>query len=261
VKLFVPALVVPVAVVFVIYFWRHTRTPDGPVSWRYKVVHSFPHDREAFTEGLVFDDGVLFEGTGLPGHSQLRKVQLQTGNVLKAHKLPDKLFGEGVTVYKDRIIQLTFRSNVGFVYDKKSFALLRKFHYPTEGWGITHNDKYLIMSDGTPMLYFLNPETFEQVNRKMVFDRDKPVWGLNELEYVQSQVYANVWPTKRIVRIDPETCKVVGWIDMKGILSPADRTGAEDVLNGIAYDAAGRRLFVTGKFWSKLFQIKLIRAR
>jgi glutamine cyclotransferase len=260
VKLFVPALIVLAAVVFAL-FRLHAGTPDAPTSWRYKVVNSFAHDREAFTQGLVFDDGVLFEGTGLNGHSQLRKVDLKTGNVLQEHKLPDEFFGEGITIYKDRIVQLTYQSNVGLVYDKNSFEMLREFHYPTEGWGITHNDKYLIMSDGTPMLYFLDPETFEQVNRKMVFDRDKPVWGLNELEYVEGQIYANVWPTNRIVRIDPETCKVVGWIDMEGLLSLTNPTGAEDVLNGIAYDAANGRLFVTGKFWSKLFEIKLIHAK
>jgi glutamine cyclotransferase len=235
--------------------------PDAPTSWCYKIVNSFAHDREAFTQGLVFEDGVLFEGTGLPGRSQLRKVELQTGNVQQKHKLPDEFFGEGVTIYKDRIIQLTYQSHVGFVYDKNSLDLLREFHYPTEGWGITHNGKYLIMSDGTPMLYFLDPETFEQVNRMMVFDQDKPVWGLNELEYVEGQIYANVWPTERIVRIEPETCKVAGWINMEGLLNPGDRTGAEDVLNGIAYDTASGRLFVTGKCWSKLFEIKLIAAK
>ncbi len=260
VKLFVLALVVLAVVIFVL-FWLHVKVPDAPTSWRFEVVNSFPHDRQAFTQGLVFEDGVLFEGTGLQGHSKLRKVELQTGNVLQEHELPDEFFGEGITIYEDRIIQLTFRSKVGFVYDKNSFDLLRKFHYPTEGWGITHNGEHLIMSDGTPMLYFLDPETFEQVNRTMVFDRDKPVWGLNELEYVEGQVYANVWPTERIVRIDPQTCKVVGWINMEGLLSLADPTGNEDVLNGIAYDATNGRLFVTGKFWSKLFEIELIAAR
>jgi glutamine cyclotransferase len=248
------------AAIFVL-FRLHDGTPDVPTSWRYKIVNSFPHDREAFTQGLVFEEGVLFEGTGLHGRSRLRKVELQTGSVLQEHKLPDEFFGEGITIYKDRIVQLTYQSHVGFVYDKNSFNLLREFHYPTEGWGITHNGKYLIMSDGTPMLYFLNPETFEQVNRMMVFDQGEPLWGLNELEYVQGQIYANVWPTERIAQIEAETCKVTGWIDMEGILSPGDQTGAEDVLNGIAYDAANGRLFVTGKCWSKLFEIKLIAAK
>lgn len=260
VKLFVPALVVSCAAVF-IAFKLHSNHPDTPTLWRYKVVNAFPHDRQAFTQGLVFEDGVLFEGTGLCGRSQLRKVALLTGDVLQQHSLPDEFFGEGITIFGDRIIQLTFQSNVGFVYDKSSFDLLRQFHYPTEGWGLTHDSKQLIMSDGTPMLYFLDPETFEQVNRMMVFDQDKAVWGLNELEYVEGLIYANVWPTDRIVRIEPETGKVVGWIDMKRLLSPQDRNGSEDVLNGIAYDPAGRRLFVTGKCWSKLFEIKLIAAK
>jgi glutamine cyclotransferase len=257
VKLFVPALVVIAAGVF-IAFRLYGKNPDAPVSLRYEIVNTYPHDRQAFTQGLVFEDGVLFEGTGLNGRSQLRKAELKTGNVLKQYKLPDEFFGEGITIFEGRVIQLTFRSNVGFVYDKDSFNLLREFHYPTEGWGLTHDDTHLIMTDGTPMLYFLNPQTFEQVNRKMVFDRDKPVWGLNELEYVEGIIYANVWPTERIVQIDPATCKVVGWIDMEGLLKPEDRNGKEDVLNGIAYDPAGGRLFVTGKFWSKLFEIKLV---
>ncbi len=260
VKLFVPALVVLCAVVFVA-FKLHVGNPDAPTSWRYTVVNTFPHDRQAFTQGLVLESGVLFEGTGLCGRSQLRKVELLTGDVLQQHNLPDEFFGEGVTIFGDRIIQLTFQSNVGFVYDKSSFDLLRQFHYPTEGWGLTHDGKQLIMSDGTPMLYFLDPETFEQVNRMMVFDQDKPVWGLNELEYIEGRVYANVWPTDRIVQIEPGTGKVVGWIDMKGLLGPQDRNGSEDVLNGIAYDPAGRQLFVTGKLWSKLFEVKLIRAK
>lgn len=256
VKLFVPALVVLAVGVFVV-FRLYEKNPDAPVSLRYEIVNTYPHDGQAFTEGLVFEDGVLFESTGLTGSSQLRKVELNTGNTLQQYKLPDEFFGEGITIFGDRIIQLTFRSNVGFVYDKNSFALLREFHYPTEGWGLTHNDTHLIMSDGTPMLYFLDPQTLEQVNRKMVFDQDKPIWGLNELEYVEGIIYANVWPTERIVQIDPETCKVVGSADMEGLLIPEDCNGKEDVLNGIAYDPAGRRLFVTGKFWSKLFEIKV----
>jgi len=257
VKLFVPALIVLCAAILVA-FKLHNRNPHALASWRYKVVNTFPHDRQAFTQGLVFENGVVYEGTGLCGRSQLRKVELRTGNVLQQHSLPDKFFGEGITIFGDRIIQLTFQSNVGFVYDKSSFELLRKFHYPTEGWGLTHDGKQLIMSDGTPMLYFLDPETFEQVHRMMVFDQDKPVWGLNELEYIEGLVYANVWPTDRIVQIEPQTGKVVGWIDMKGLLSPQDHNGSEDVLNGIAYDPASRRLFVTGKLWSKLFEVKLV---
>jgi len=172
--------------------------------------------------------------------------------------LSDEFFGEGITVYGDNIIQLTFRSNVGFVYDKNSFELLQQFNYQTEGWGITHNGKHLIMSDGTPMLYFLDPETFALNHKIMVSEQDAPVWGLNELEYVVGQIYANIWPTKRIARIVPETGRVIGWIDMTGLLTGQDHNEPVDVLNGIAYDPANKRLFVTGKFWPKLFEIKLI---
>ncbi|OHB79838.1 MAG: glutamine cyclotransferase [Planctomycetes bacterium RBG_16_55_9] len=226
--------------------------------WTYKIVNTFDHDRQAFTQGLVFENGVLYEGTGIPGRSELRKVELETGAVLQKYKLPDPFFGEGITIHKGRIIQLTYQSNVGFVYDKESFELLREFSYSTEGWGITHNGAQLIMSDGTPMLYFLDPETLTQINRVMVLEQDTPVWGLNELEYVNGEIYANVWPTERIVRIVPETGKVVGWIDMKGLLAPDDSGEKLDVLNGIAYDPDNNRLFMTGKFWPKLFEIKLI---
>jgi len=259
-KLFVPALVVVCAAVLIAFKLR-VGHPDAPTFWRYRVVNTFPHDPQAWTQGLVFEDGFLFEGTGLPGRSQLRKVELRTGNVLQQRSLRDEFFGEGITIWSSRIIQLTYQSRVGFVYDKESFEPLREFHYPTEGWGLTHDGKRLIMSDGTPMLYFLDPETLERTNRMMVFDGHDPVWGLNELEYVDGLVYANIWPTDRIARIEPASGKVVGWIDMTGLLSQQDRRGSEDVLNGIAYDPAGRRLFVTGKLWSKLFEIKLVAAK
>lgn len=256
-KLSIPAVLILTVVVSVLA-WRYLKNTDDSEVWTYKIVNTFDHDREAFTQGLVFENGILYEGTGIPGRSELRKVELQTGEVLQKYKLPDKFFGEGITIYKDRIIQLTYQSNVGFVYDKDSFELLQEFSYPTEGWGITHNGTHLIMSDGTPMLYFLDPETYTQINRMMVFEEDRPVWGLNELEYVNGEIYANVWPTERIVRIVPETCKVVGWIDMKGLLTSEERGEEVDVFNGIAYDPDNNRLFMTGKFWPKLFEIKLI---
>ena len=234
---------------------------DNPVAWTYKLVNTFAHDPKAFTQGLVFEDGVLYEGTGLPGKSELRKVELETGNVLQKHKLPDEFFGEGITIYGDRIIQLTLESKVGFVYDKNTFEKLEEFNYLTEGWGLTHDGKYLIMSDGTPMLYFLDLETFKQDHKIMVLDQDSPVWGLNELEYIDGQIYANVWPTERIVRIEPETGEVIGWIDTEGILAPEDHSDPVDVFNGIAYDPAGGRLFVTGKFYPKLYEIKLVPAK
>jgi len=248
------------AVVFVL-FSLDSKSPDVSGTYTYKVINTFPHDRKAFTQGLVFEDGVLYEGTGLSGRSTLRKVELETGNVLQTRKLSGEFFGEGITIYESHIIQLTFLSNTGFVYNKDTFELVREFNYPTQGWGITHNGRHLIMSDGTPILYFLDPETFDRVRWIKVCDRDVPVWGLNELEYVQGQIYANVWPTERIARIAPETGQVLGWIDMKGLLARQDYTGYEDVLNGVAYDKERDRLFVTGKLWPKLFEIKLIPAK
>lgn len=259
-KLFITGFIVLLAAVIVSFFLLF-RNPDTPARWTYKVVNTFTHDPKAFTQGLVFDGGFLYEGTGLNGRSELRKVELETGNVLKTYKLPDEFFGEGITIYGDRIIQLTYQSNVGFVYNKETFELLRQFNYPTEGWGLTHDGEYLIMSDGTPMLYFLDFETFAQSHKVMVLDQESPVWGLNELEYIDGQIYANVWPTERIVRIEPDTGEVIGWIDIEGILAPEDHSEPVDVFNGIAYDAAKRRLFVTGKFYPKLYEIKLIRAK
>jgi glutamine cyclotransferase len=239
-------------------FFIYSNNADASTAWTYEVIKTYPHDREAFTQGLVYENGFLYEGTGLKKRSQLRKVELQTGKVLQKYELPDEYFGEGITIFDDKIIQLTYKSHVGFVYDKETFELLKEFNYPTEGWGITHNGTHLIMSDGTPMLHFLDPETFEQIRNVMVFDKDEPVWGLNELEFIEGQIYANVWQKDRIVRIEPLTCKVTGWIDLKGLLTAEERNEKEDVLNGIAYDPNDKRLFVTGKRWPKLFEIKLI---
>jgi glutamine cyclotransferase len=259
-KLFIPgfiALFVVAFVCFLIFF----KNPGTPERWTYKVINTFAHDTKAFTQGLVFEDGFLYEGTGLYGKSELRKVELETGNVLQQHKLADEFFGEGITIFGDRIIQLTLESKIGFVYNKETFELLHEFSYPTEGWGLTNDGRHLIMSDGTPMLYFLDTETFAQSHKIMVLDQDSPVWGLNELEYIDGQIYANVWPTERIVKIEPETGRVIGWIDVEGILAPQDYSEPVDVLNGIAYDPANRRLFVTGKFYPKLYEIKLIPAK
>ena len=200
----------------------------------------------------------MFEGTGLYGRSTLRRVELETGAIVQIRELPDQFFGEGVTIYGSKIIQLTWQSNVGFVYDKDSFELLQEFDYTTEGWGITYNGERLIMSDGTSILYFLDPETLEEIGRIEVCDNDGPVTRLNELEYVQGEIYANVWRTDHIARISPQTGEVVGWIELKGLLSAEDYTEPIDVLNGIAYDAEDDRLFVTGKLWPKLFEIELV---
>jgi glutamine cyclotransferase len=226
--------------------------------YSYNIVNTYPHDPDAFTQGLVFEDGVLYEGTGLLGHSTLRRVELETGAILQIRELPDQFFGEGITIYGNEVIQLTWRSNVGFVYDKNSFELLQEFNYSTEGWGITHDGEHLIMSDGTSTLHFLDPQTFEEISQLAVFDNDGPVTRLNELEYVRGEIYANVWQTDRIARIAPGTGRVIGWIDLEELLSEEDRNEPVDVLNGIAYDVNTDRLFVTGKLWPKLFEIELI---
>ena len=226
--------------------------------YTYNVISTYPHDRNAFTQGLVFEDGVLYEGTGGYGHSTLRRVELDTGDILQIRELSAQFFGEGITIYGDRIIQLTWKSNIGFAYDKGSFELLQEFNYSTEGWGITHDGERLIMSDGTATLHFLNPQTFEVIGQLEVFDKDGPVTRLNELEYIKGEIYANVWQTDRIARITPETGQVTGWIELEGLLTIEDRLEPVDVLNGIAYDAKTDRLFVTGKWWPKLFEIELI---
>jgi glutamine cyclotransferase len=185
-------------------------------------------------------------------------VELETGAILQIRELPDQFFGEGITIYGDKIIQLTWKSHIGFVYDKSSFESLQEFNYPTEGWGITHDGEHLIMSDGTSTLHFLDPQTFEEISQLEVFDDHGAVTKLNELEYVQGEIYANVWQTDRIARISPGTGRVIGWIDLEGLLTVEDFTEPVDVLNGIAYDADTDRLFVTGKLWPKLFEIELI---
>ena len=226
--------------------------------YTYNITNIYPHDRNAFTQGLVFEDGFLYEGTGLYGQSSLRKVELETGDVLQIYELPEQFFCDGITIYGSKIIQLTWREHVGFVYDKDTFELLDEFNYPTEGWGITHDGERLIMSDGTSTLHFLDTQTFEKIGEIQVFDNYGPVTGLNELEYVEGEIYANVWQTDRIAIISPETGRVVAWIDLGGLLTEEDRRQPVDVLNGIAYDTETERLFVTGKLWPKLFEIKVV---
>lgn len=230
---------------------------SGPVrpDFTYRVVHTYPHDSSAFTQGLIFDGGFLYESTGEYGMSSLRKVELETGRVLRIRHLPEHLFGEGITLSRGRIIQLTWRSGRGFVYDKNGFELLRTFHYPVEGWGLTYDGKYLIMSDGSSFLYLLNPMTFQMETRIQVHDETGPVSRLNELEYIQGSIYANVWKTNRIAKIDPSTGKIVNWIDVQGILTPEEEDRA-NVLNGIAYDAVENRIFITGKLWPRLFEVE-----
>lgn len=232
----------------------------GTPEYGFKVVERFPHDTGAFTEGLLYLDGAIYESTGLEGHSTIRKVDLATGRVLQQRTVAPQYFGEGLVNWKDRLVSLTWRSQVGFVYDLKTFAPLREFRYPGEGWALTQDGKRLIMSDGTAQLRLLDPETLAETGRITVTDDGTPVSNLNELEYVKGEVYANIWQTDRIARIDPATGKVKGYIDLTGLLGPLDRVaGQTDVLNGIAYDAARDRLFVTGKNWPTLFQIELVR--
>lgn len=228
-------------------------TPTVPV-YTYQVINTFPHDRKAYTQGLVFEDGILYEGTGGYGSSAITKVEMESGRLLKEYRLPARYFGEGITLLKDTLIQLTWRSNIGFVYDRDSFNLLRDFSYPTEGWGITHDQARIIMSDGTANLYFLNPENFETTGYLEVHDTSGPVNRINELEYINGKIFANVWGTDNIVIIDPGDGSVTGWIDMSGLLDQSYYTSV-DILNGIAYDAARARIIVTGKLWPLLFEI------
>ncbi len=285
------------------------KTLDAIPIYTYQVLNTYPHDPDAFTQGLIFVDGWLYEGTGLRGRSTLRKVELESGQVLQLHQLPAQFFGEGVTILGNKIFQLTWRSNVGFVYDKNSFELLQEFYYPTEGWGLTHDGEKLIMSDGTATLYFLDPVTLAGIGQlKVTVNTDpltrlsppdrcfpwgrrtsvsvygEPAIGLNELEYIQGEIYANVWQSYCIARIDAQTGQLRDWIQLgglvwqsnfiarreaqkdqlrdwitlRGLLGIEDFSQSVDVLNGIAYDAENDRLFVTGKLWPKLFEIELL---
>lgn len=230
---------------------RHTDT--------YQVVHTYPHDSKAFTQGLIFVDGHLYESTGLTGKSSLRMVDLGTGKVLQKVDLTTEYFGEGLTEWGSNLIQLTWTTHKGFVYDRFSFSQVQTFRYDGEGWGLTHDATQLIMSDGTAYLRFLDPKTFRVTRRVQVVDEaGHGVDQLNELEYVHGEIYANIWQTDQIVRISPRTGKILGWIDLGGIIDKSELEGSGAVLNGIAYDAAGDRLFVTGKLWPKLFEIKVV---
>jgi glutamine cyclotransferase len=225
----------------------------------YRIVNTYPHDPQAFTQGLDIHDGVLYEGTGLNGRSSLRRVDLETGEVLQQTDLAEQYFGEGIVVNGDRIYQITWQSQQAFVYDRETFEVIDTHTYPTEGWGITSDGERLIMSDGTSTLFFRDPETFAEVRHVQVLDGEQPVTRLNELEWVNGEVWANVWQTDRIVRIDPATGAVRGWIDLTGLLQPEDQAGAKvDVLNGIAVDEATGSIYVTGKLWPVLYEIELV---
>jgi glutamine cyclotransferase len=225
--------------------------------YTYRVVHAYPHDPTAFTQGLEYHDGFLYEGTGREGHSTLRRVALETGKVVQRIDLAPDYFGEGITVINGRVVQLTYKSQTGFVYDRANFRLLRNFTYSGEGWGLTNDGSTIYMSDGSAQIRFWDPQTLQERKRITVREGGRAIDNLNELEWVHGEIYANIWQTNRIARISPADGHVIAWIDLTGLLKPEDLAEPVDVLNGIAYDAAHDRLFVTGKLWPKLFEIKI----
>jgi glutaminyl-peptide cyclotransferase len=233
------------------------RSASAVPVYGYEVVNTYPHDAQAFTQGLIFQDGQLLESTGLEHHSTLRRVELQTGKVLQKVDVPGYYFAEGMTLFGGKIYQLTWQAEKGFVYDPKTFQKTGEFPYDGEGWGLTHDADSLILSDGTPRIRFLDPNTYAVKRTITVTDAGRPVEEINELEYVRGEIYANIWHRDRVARVDPSDGHVAGWIDLSGLLKPGEVTSEEAVLNGIAYDEQGDRLFVTGKLWPKLFEIKL----
>lgn len=224
----------------------------------YRVIAEYPHDRTSFTQGLIVHKGILIEGTGQQGKSQLRRIDLKTGRVLKAVALPARYFGEGVAIAGDELFQLTWKSRVGFVYDPETLQLKRTVRYAGQGWGLTYDGQSLIMSDGSATLRFYDPKTFRVQKRLTVRDRNRPVSELNELEYINEEVWANVWQQDKIVRIDPQSGAVVGWISLKGLKPASQRFNREAVYNGIAFDSEAGKLYVTGKNWTKLFEIEVV---
>ncbi len=230
----------------------------SPPTYGYEVVNTLPHDKEAYTQGLVFQDGSLLESTGREGHSSLRRVELETGKVLEQVMIPRPYFGEGITLLRGKVFQLTWQHQRGFIYDPWTFAKLGEFTYSGEGWGLTNDGESLVLSDGTNRLRFVDPVDFQLKKSIAVFDGRRAITNLNELEFVQGEIYANVWHTEQLARIDPQTGRVTGWIDLKGLLSRSEVSDEEAVLNGIAYDETKNRLFVTGKLWPKLFEIRLV---
>jgi glutaminyl-peptide cyclotransferase len=237
--------------------WAQLAAHREPPVATFKLVAAYPHDSRAFTQGLLIDAGRLYEGTGQYGASTLRRVDLATGRVEKQRALDSAYFGEGIALLGGQIYQLTWKSGIAIVYDAESFAVKRTLRYSGEGWGLTHDGKRLIMSDGSAVLRFLDPETFEVVAELTVKDGDTPVTRLNELEYVNGEIWSNIWYEDRIARISPRTGRVVGWIDLSNLYSRGARS-SEAVLNGIAFDASAGRIFVTGKDWPQLYEIELV---
>jgi glutaminyl-peptide cyclotransferase len=227
----------------------------------YRILHAFPHDQHAFTQGLVYVDGHLYESTGIQGQSTLREEDLETGRILRMQLVSDKYFAEGLTEWKNTLIQLTWQSHIALVYDRATFRLLRTLRYEGEGWGLTHDANSLILSDGTARIRFFDPETFRELRHITVKDHGKPVTQLNELEFIHGEIYANVWHANRIARISPANGRVLGWIDLKNLMPRDQLSSDEAVLNGIAYDSVHDRLFVTGKLWPKVFEIAIAPAK
>ena len=252
---------------FVLLILSNIQTTSRPVSSipldlayqaGFKVINRYPHDRLAFTQGLIFHEGQLYESTGLNDRSSLRKVDLKTGEVLQMIHVDQTLFAEGLTEWRGALIQLTWRDQLGLVYDLDTFQLLRSFDYSGEGWGLTHDEHYLIMSDGSNTLHFIDPDKLIEIKQIQISENGTPITRINELEYINGEIYANIWQTDKIVRINPNNGNVIGWIDLAGLLPQDDFSAPVDVLNGIAYDASKDRLFVTGKFWPYLYEIALV---
>lgn len=246
--------------VFLLFFIQSGQgyADQSPVPiWQYEIIAIFPHDPEAFTQGLVWQDGFLYEGTGLYGKSSLRRVDLETGQVKKQHNLSEDFFGEGITIFEKRIYQLTWKSKTGFIYEQENFQLVKTFSYSHEGWGITHDEKNLIISDGTSVLHFVDPLTMKEIKRIEIHKNGVPVNRINELEYIKGKIFANIWLTDWIVVIEPQSGKITAWLDLSGILDSLEIIQETNVLNGIAYDSEKDCLFVTGKLWPVLFKIKI----
>lgn len=232
-----------------------------PVEYTYKVIHMYPHDPDTFSQGLVYSEGYLYESSGLYGHSYFKKVDLVSGNTLKIKHMPKTLFAEGLTLVGNELVLLSYKAEKGFVYDKTSFELLSEFSYSKEGWGLTFDGADLIMSNGSSELVFINVARKKAMRRIKVKDRGNEVVFLNELEFIKGEIYANIWQTEKIARIHPRSGCVLAWINLQGITGYLGPYRNIDVLNGIAYDEKGDRLFVTGKWWPKLFEIKLVQEK
>jgi glutaminyl-peptide cyclotransferase len=231
-----------------------------PELYGYEVVQSYSHNETFFTEGLEIHDGFVYESTGENGKSGLYKTNLKTGKTIQSKKLADKYFGEGITIFNNKIFQLTYKTKIGFVYNLENMAVIDSFHFESaEGWGMTHDEKHLIMSDGTNILTYINPTTYKTVKKLQVYDDKDAVLYLNELEYSDGYIYANVWTTNLLVKIDPKTGKVLQKIDLEGILGISNSSKQVDVLNGIAIDPANKKMYVTGKLYSKIFEIKPVK--